>query len=241
MSHDADRKLLGLLDSLSPDHVQRLKTLADARTATPPAPPTDGLADPARDGMDEPVSTNDAKYRVLYTDADGHEQLTGAMSCDAAFSRAKALEKQGHTVGSVMDAKSAEAYMQDRYAPTYRGVKIPDDMRADGAPRSVFEEWKRGVDAELDKAEPKPVDENPFAPDLTMSREVADYVLRAVTGLLEEGYWPKAYTGYGPNDSDERDYDEALVLKAADIVGRENIKNSELLGALADWDEEAGR
>jgi hypothetical protein len=42
MSNDTDRKLLGLLDSLSPDHVQRLKTLADARTSTPLAQPTDG-------------------------------------------------------------------------------------------------------------------------------------------------------------------------------------------------------
>ncbi|WP_030248226.1 hypothetical protein [Streptomyces sp. NRRL S-455] len=42
MSDDTDRKLLGMLDSLSPDHVQRLKTLTDARTATPPASPTDG-------------------------------------------------------------------------------------------------------------------------------------------------------------------------------------------------------
>ncbi len=42
MSTPDDRKLLGLLDSLSPDHVQRLKILADARTATSPAPPTDG-------------------------------------------------------------------------------------------------------------------------------------------------------------------------------------------------------
>jgi hypothetical protein len=42
MSNDTDRRLLGLLDSLSPEHVARLRTLADARTATPPAPPTDG-------------------------------------------------------------------------------------------------------------------------------------------------------------------------------------------------------
>jgi hypothetical protein len=35
MNHDADRKLLGLLDSLSPDHVQRLK-------AQPEDPSTEG-------------------------------------------------------------------------------------------------------------------------------------------------------------------------------------------------------
>lgn len=42
MSTPDDRKLLSLLDSLSPAHVERLKTLADARTAVPPEPPTDG-------------------------------------------------------------------------------------------------------------------------------------------------------------------------------------------------------
>lgn len=41
MSTD-DRKLLGLLDTLSPEHLTRLKTLADARTAPQPVPPTDG-------------------------------------------------------------------------------------------------------------------------------------------------------------------------------------------------------
>lgn len=42
MSTSDDRKLLGLLDSLSPEHLARLKTLTDARTAVPPGPPTDG-------------------------------------------------------------------------------------------------------------------------------------------------------------------------------------------------------
>lgn len=42
MSTPDDRKLLNLLDSLSPEHVERLKTLTDARTAVPPRPPTDG-------------------------------------------------------------------------------------------------------------------------------------------------------------------------------------------------------
>ncbi|MFD8226920.1 hypothetical protein ACFV16_22415 [Streptomyces massasporeus] len=126
MSTPDDRKLLSLLDTLSPEHVARLKVLTDARTAVLPTPP---------------------------------------------------------------DASA---------------------------------------------------DENPFAPDLTMSREVADYVLRAVAGLLHEGYWPKAYTGYGPQDADERGYDMALVLRAADIIGRENIRNSELLAALADLDSDDG-
>jgi hypothetical protein len=42
MSNDDDRKLLSLLESLSPDHVQRLKSLADSRKAVWPGPPTDG-------------------------------------------------------------------------------------------------------------------------------------------------------------------------------------------------------
>jgi hypothetical protein len=160
MSTPDDRKLLGLLDSLSPDHVQRLKTQPE---------------DPSIEGPE-----------------------------------------------------------------TYRGVRIPDDLRAGGATRAVFEEWKRGVDAELDKAEPGPVDENPFAPDLTMSREVADFVLRAFTGLLEEGYWPKGYDAQGRHGGvDDQDYDFTLIRRAADLVGRGRIRNSELLAALADMDEEA--
>lgn len=42
MSTPDDRRLLGMLDSLSPEHVDRLKILVDARTSTPPPPPTDG-------------------------------------------------------------------------------------------------------------------------------------------------------------------------------------------------------
>ncbi|MFH8805311.1 hypothetical protein ACH4F6_38185 [Streptomyces sp. NPDC017936] len=88
-------------------------------------------------------------YRVLYTDSDGHEQLTAAMTRDHAYSRARDLEGQGHAVGSVMEDGAARAYMQDRYGATYRGVKVPEDLRADGAPRSGYEAWKRGVDAAL--------------------------------------------------------------------------------------------
>lgn len=42
MSTADDRRLLGMLDSLSPEHTARLKVLVDARTATPPPPPTNG-------------------------------------------------------------------------------------------------------------------------------------------------------------------------------------------------------
>lgn len=82
-------------------------------------------------------------------------------------------------------------------------------------------------------------EENPFAPDLTMSPEVADYVLRSVKGWLLEGYWPKAYDVDGRHGGiDEQDYDAALVRRAADIVGRDKIKDSELLRYLAEVDAE---
>lgn len=184
---------------------------------------------------------SDELYRVLYTDADGHEQLTGAMSYDAAYSRAKALEEQGHAVGSVMGDVAARGYMHARYAPTYRGVNIPADLRADGVPYTVFEAWKRGVDAELDGAKVAKSSENPFAPDLTMSREVADFILRATTGLLLEGYWPKGYGVAGRHGGrDTEDHDGDLVRRAADIVGRDKIVYDELLRYLAELDAEAG-
>jgi hypothetical protein len=95
------------------------------------------------------MSDNDL-YRVLYTDADGQEQLTGAMTLEQAYSRARDLEGQGYAVGSVMGDVAARGCMHARYSPTYRGVKVPDGLRADGQPYSVFDAWKRGVDVELD-------------------------------------------------------------------------------------------
>jgi hypothetical protein len=181
------------------------------------------------------MSTDDTNglYRVLYTDSDGDEQVTGAMSRDEAHARVRGLEQQGHTVGSVMDDDSARRYMEYLYAPTYRGVKVPDDVRNDNVPRSVYDAWRRGVDAQLDKDEPKPANGDPFAPDLTMSREVADFVLRAVTGLRLEGYWPKGYAVEGRHGgTDVRDYDVDLVRRAADVVGRDNIRNRDLLSEL---------
>lgn len=189
------------------------------------------------------MSDDDDLYRVVYRDADGREQLTGAMPLDAARSRAHDLKDQGCAVGSVMGDVAARGYMRARYAPTYRGVDIPLDLRADGVPYRVFEEWKRGVDAELDGAkapEPKS-EENPFAPDLSMSREAADLILRAVTGLLWEGYWQKAYDAETRHGGiDVRDYDADLVRRAADVVGRDRIKNRDLLRYLAELDEEDG-
>lgn len=82
---------------------------------------------------------------------------------------------------------------------------------------------------------------DPFAPDLTMSREAADYILRAVTGLLWEGYWPKDFRVDSRHGGDDgQGYDEALVLHAADIVGRDKIRNLELQRYLAELDSDAG-
>lgn len=187
---------------------------------------------------------SDDLYRVLYTDNEGHEQLTGAMPLDAARSRARDLESQGFAVGSVMGDIAAQGYMHARRARTYRGVDIPEDVLRDRTENrkyaAKFNAWRRGVDAELDREKPKSADTNPFAPDLTMSREVADYVLRAVAGLLHEGYWPIAYAEYGPADSDEDDYDGALVLRAADIVSRDKIKDTELQRFIAELNSDAG-
>lgn len=179
-------------------------------------------------------------YRVLYTGANGREQLTEAMPYGAAQSRARDLQGQGIAVGSVMGDVAARGYMHARHAPTYRGVGIPLDLRGNGIPRSALEAWKQGVDAELDGAAPKPADADPFAPDLTMSRDVADFILRAVNGLVLEGYWPKAYTVDGRHGDDDRDYDDALLLKAADIVGRDKIVNRYLQRFIAGLDSDDG-
>lgn len=86
--------------------------------------------------------------------------------------------------------------------------------------------------------------ENPFAPDTTMSREVADFILRAVNGLLLEGYWPKAYTVEGRHGGDDGGdgSDNGVVRKAADIIGRDQIANQDLRRFIAelDADEEQG-
>lgn len=186
--------------------------------------------------------SDDEQYRVLYTDTDGHEQLTDAMTYNQACGRARDLNAKGHTVGSVMGDVAARGYMHARYSPTYRGVKVPDDLRADGAPRSGYEAWKRGVDAQLDSKDQVPAAGNQFAPDLAMSPEVADFVLRAYTGLMLEGYWPKGYDAPDRHGgTDDQDYDDALILRAADIVGRDKIKNASLRRALVDLDVEASK
>lgn len=71
---------------------------------------------------------------------------------------------------------------------------------------------------------------NPFAPDLTMSPEVADFILRDVSGLLWESCGPKAYDVEDPRVGETgREYDNDVLLRAADIVGRDKIKNRDLL------------
>lgn len=82
--------------------------------------------------------------------------------------------------------------------------------------------------------------QNPFEPELTMSPETADFILRTLNGLLLEGYWPKGYDADGRHGGwDDREYDNALVLRAADIVGRDKIKNADLLRFVAELDAEA--
>ena len=82
--------------------------------------------------------------------------------------------------------------------------------------------------------------ENPFAPDLTMSPEAANLIIRSTVGLLEEGYWPKAYTVEGRlGGEDTEDYDGDLIRRAADIVGRGKIKHAGLLRYLAELDADA--
>lgn len=131
-------------------------------------------------------------------------------------------------------------------AETYRGVPVPDRIQRDRAENgrysALFHAWREGVDEALDvSVPPKPAGGDPFAPDLTMSREVADFILRAVNGLLLEGYWPKAYDVPGRHGGvDEQDCDVALLLKAAGIIGRDSIKNQELRDRLADLDVEGG-
>lgn len=175
-------------------------------------------------------------YRVLYIDRDGHEHLTQPAPREAAEIQARDLDGQGFAVGSVMTANAAEDYWQNRYASTYRGVKVPDGLRDDGVAHSVYREWKRGVDSVLDGAgeKPKPVDT-----DLSMSREVADFILRHLAGMREDGSRPVPYTGYSPHDVSRQAYDSALVLRAADIVGREKVRNRELRDFLTYLDASA--
>jgi hypothetical protein len=59
------------------------------------------------------MSNEDDLYRVLYTDADGQEQLTGAMTYDAAQSRARDLDGQGYAVGSVMGDVAARKFVTE--------------------------------------------------------------------------------------------------------------------------------
>lgn len=185
---------------------------------------------------------SDDLYQVLFQAGNGPEQLSDPETRSDAEHTARELSRKGYSVGSVMHVDDARAYMADRYSPAYRGVKVPDDLRADGQPYSVYNAWKRGVDETLDGEKPKPANVDPFAPDLTMSREVADFILRSTVGLFEEGYWPKGYDAEGRHGgTDGQDYDDDLLRRAADIVGRDKIKHRELLRYLAELDAETGK
>ncbi|MGY5634159.1 hypothetical protein ACW7N6_38100 [Streptomyces sp. UC1A3] len=95
---------------------------------------------------------SDERYQVLFQGGNGRDNLSDPEPLDDARHTARELERKGYTVGAVMDVKSAREYMEYRYAPTYRGVKVPDDVRNDHTPRRVYDAWRRGVDAGLNEA-----------------------------------------------------------------------------------------
>lgn len=100
-------------------------------------------------------------------------------------------------------------------------------------------EYKELCEAADEEADPvlRARDVNPFAPDLTMSREAADLILRSIAGLLEEGYWPKGYDVDGRHGGkDTGEFDGDLVQRAADIVGRDKIVHGGLRRYLAELD-----
>jgi hypothetical protein len=186
------------------------------------------------------------QYQVLYRDDEGRDALTDPQTREDAEATARAMTGRGVSVGSVMTVAAARGYVEYMHGQTYRGVPVPPGVRAPELPRSVYDAWRRGVDAELDgPAEPPApapaLGPNPFKPDLSMSRDVADFVLRAMAALLDEGCELLAYTGYGPNDWDGLVYDEALVRRAADIVGRDRIEHDGLRDYLRWADADAGK
>lgn len=110
---------------------------------------------------------------------------------------------------------------------TYRGIPVPGTLTAARGRWTESNWWKRGVDAALAAADDR------TAPPAT-AREVADFILRAVTGLLYGGVWPKAYdVGGRHGGTDEQPWDTAVIRSAADTVGREHIRNIELRSLLA--------
>lgn len=121
--------------------------------------------------MSEPL------YQVLFRGANGRDNLSDPEPLDDAQHTARELERKGYTVGAVMDVKSAGQYMEYHYATEYRGVRIPDDLRVDGAPRSVYDAWRRGVDSMLSTTRPALAaltDEGPCAADDNMRCVVHD-------------------------------------------------------------------
>jgi hypothetical protein len=111
--------------------------------------------------VDAPVSTENGQYRVLYL-KDGQEILTDPEPMDLAKATAQRLDREGHEVHAVLTEYAARDHLRTRYneslkqAPmTYRGVAVPDDLRGKHArAREQYAAWKRGVDAELDRAKP---------------------------------------------------------------------------------------
>lgn len=102
---------------------------------------------------------------------------------------------------------------------TYRGVPIPDKLWG------TLDAWKHSVDAMLDRTKP----------DTSMSPDVASVILRMAVTLAEEdrGLAPASLTfADSPGEVDE----DAVIRAAADIVGRDRIKDRDLLRYLAEID-----
>lgn len=92
--------------------------------------------------------SDETLFQVLFQGGNGRDSLSDPEPLEDARHTARELERKGYTVGSVMDVQSAREYTEYRYAPSYRGVKIPDGLREDW-PRSVYDAWRRGVDSAL--------------------------------------------------------------------------------------------
>lgn len=102
---------------------------------------------------------------------------------------------------------------------TYRGVPIPDKLWG------TLDAWKHSVDAMLDRTEP----------DTSMSPDVASVILRMAVTLTEEDRGASSTSLTFTEGAAEVDED-AVIRAAADIVGRDRIKDRDLLDYLAEID-----
>lgn len=87
--------------------------------------------------------------------------------------------------------------------------------------------------------DPEHVDDCPGCegrPDMTMSPDVANVILRMAVTLEEEGRGPSSTSAVFTEGADEVDED-FVIRKAADVIGRDRIKDRDLLSLLAEIDE----